>query len=238
MSDHPCTSSPDVAAYALGALEDSEAERFAAHLVGCSHCTEELSELQFVVNMLPSGVPAATASPALKARVMSVVNSEAELLRAAGPEADRPPAPASRRRWMARPVFGLGGALGVAAAAAAVVVIAAGSGGTSVHTTTGSSIVSTASVVLRQSGGRAELDVADMKPPAADHVYQVWLQRGGQAPRPTDALFAVNRQGDAAVVVPGSLKGVQHVYVTTEPSGGSPNGKPSGPPVISVTLST
>ena len=104
------------------------------------------------------------------------------------------------------------------------------------HTTTGQTVYRSASVVLHESGGRSELDVAGIPAPPADHVYQVWLQRGGHAPTPTDALFDVNHAGDAAVVVPGSLHGVEHVLVTAEPRGGSPNGVPSGPPVMSVAL--
>ena len=90
MSDSPCPQSAQVAAYALGALEDDEAVRFQGHLAGCSDCTREVAELQPVVDRLPEAVPPAIASPALKERVMSVVRSEAELLRAAGPQADRP----------------------------------------------------------------------------------------------------------------------------------------------------
>lgn len=238
MSESPCPHSPDVAAYALGALDDDEAERFRAHLPGCPRCTAELGELQGAVDLLPAAVPPAVASPALKERVMSVVRSEAELLRAAGPFADRPAATETRRRRPARrrPWFTVAGAVGFAAAGALVAVIAVGLGGTSVRTTTGTATPKTASVVLRQSGGRSELDVIDMPAPPADHVYQVWLERAHQAPTPTDALFGVNRAGDAAVAVPGSLQGVQRVLVTAEPSGGSPTGVPSGPPVLTVDV--
>ncbi len=236
MSEPRCLRSDDVAAYALGALPDDEAVSLREHLAGCTHCAEELAELRPVVDALPAAVPAAIASPALKGRVMSVVNGEAELLRAAGPSADRPLASEPRRRWRARPRFAWAGAVGLAAAAAVVAVIAVGSGGTSVHTTIGFG-PQTASVLLRQSGGRAELDVGHLPAPPAGHIYQVWLKRAHEAPIPTDALFGVNRSGDAAVAVPGDLHGVQRVLVTAEPLGGSPNGVPSGPPVLSVTVS-
>ena len=236
MSASSCPRCTDVAAYALGALEDDEAERFAAHLTECPGCAGELAELQLAVVLLPAAVPPAIAPPALKARVMAVVNSEAELLRAAGPQADRPPAAQSTRRWRRRPVFSLVGALGLAAAGALVAVIAIGSGGApAVRTIHGTSSVNTASVVLRESGGRSELDVVDMPAPSSNHVYQVWLQRAHQAPTPTDALFGVDRAGDASVEVPGNLRGVQRVLVTQEPAGGSPTGVPSSPPVLSVT---
>ncbi len=76
-----------------------------------------------------------------------------------------------------------------------------------------------------------------MPAPPADRIYQVWLERAHRAPIPTDALFGVNRAGDAAVAVPGNLHGVARVLVTAEPLGGSPNGVPSGPPVLSVAVS-
>jgi len=232
MTAPPCPQSNDVAAYALGALEADEVERFEAHLAECQRCTAELAEFQGVVDLLPAAVPPAIASPALKGRIMAVVNSEAELLRAAGPEADRPATePRRRRQW-----FAWVGAAGLAAAAAVVVVIALGSG-SSVSTSTGTSQFKTASVLLRQSGGRSELDVIDMPAPPSNHIYQVWLERADQPPTPTDALFGVNRAGDASVAVPGDLHGVQRVLVTAEPLGGSPTGTPSGPPVLSVTVS-
>jgi anti-sigma-K factor RskA len=237
MTEPTCSHTDDVAAYALGALPDDEAARLREHLAGCSRCAAELAELQPVVDRLPAAVPAAIASPALKGRVMSVVNSEAELLRAAGPSADRPPAPEPRRRRFALPSLAWAGAVGLAAAAAIVVVVAIGSGGTSVRISHGTTVFHSASVLLRQSGGHAELDVANMPPPPPDRIYQVWLEHGSAPPRPTDALFGVNRSGDASVAVPGDLHGVQHVLVTREPLGGSPNGKPSEAPVMSVTIS-
>ena len=233
MNETNCPHSDQVAPYALGALEDAEAEQFREHLAACSSCAVELAEFQAVVDLLPVAVPPAIASPALKERVMSVVRSEAELLRAAGPSADRPPAPERRRR---RPLIAWAGAVGLAAAAAVVVVLALGSGGASVRTINGRSAYRTASVLLRQSGGRSELDVIGMPAPPSNRIYQVWVERAHQAPTPTDALFGVNRAGDAAVVVPGSLQGVARVLVTAEPLGGSSTGVPSGPPVMTVDL--
>jgi hypothetical protein len=61
-----------------------------------------------------------------------------------------------------------------------------------------------------------------MPAPPAGRIYQVWLQKPGQDPAPTDALWSVNAQGDAEVAVPGSLEGVEAVLVTDEPEGGSP----------------
>jgi Anti-sigma-K factor rskA len=65
-------------------------------------------------------------------------------------------------------------------------------------------------------------------------VYQVWLLRG-KTPQPTDALFETRSDGSASVDVPGSMKGVDAVLVTSEPSGGSRT--PSRDPILSVVPS-
>ena len=87
---------------------------------------------------------------------------------------------------------------------------------------------------LRRVGARAELLVAGMPEPPIGEVYEVWLTRSSPAPQPTDALFTVNRSGNASVYIPGSLRGVRKVTVTSEPLGGSIH--PTTPPVLSVTL--
>ena len=42
----------DVAAYALGAMDDREASQFEDHLVGCATCTAELESMVSVVALL------------------------------------------------------------------------------------------------------------------------------------------------------------------------------------------
>ena len=46
----------------------------------------------------------------------------------------------------------------------------------------------------------------------------MWLDKGGTAPEPTDALFSTRSDGSASVDVPGSLDGVKRVMVTDEPT--------------------
>src|SRR5665213_1866518 len=95
-----CVQRVDAAAYALGALDEPEAYR--EHLATCTTCQQEVAELQAVVDTLPTTVPQARAPKALVDRVFARARAEAELLNAAGPEADRPP----RRpnRWRSRPM--------------------------------------------------------------------------------------------------------------------------------------
>jgi hypothetical protein len=60
-----------------------------------------------------------------------------------------------------------------------------------------------------------------MPAPPAGRVYQVWVQHGSAAPRPTRALFTVGPSGAATVEVRGRMEGVDAVLVTDEPKGGS-----------------
>ena len=91
-----------------------------------------------------------------------------------------------------------------------------------------------ATAVLRLADGHAVLDVSDLPQTAPNRVYEVWVKRGG-APQPTDALFTVTRSGAASVGVPGAIKGVRTVMVTSEPLGGST--VPTTQPVIVANIS-
>jgi hypothetical protein len=90
-----------------------------------------------------------------------------------------------------------------------------------------------AHATIRVTGDHAKLEVSGMRNPPSGHVYQVWVKRGAGAPEPTDALFTV-MHGHSHVDVPGSVKGVNLIMVTSEPSGGSV--VPSGKPVITAPV--
>ena len=77
-----------VGAYLLGALETGESERFEAHLAVCPRCRDDVADLRVAADALPVSVPLVAPPPALKGRIMAVVDSEAELLAATGPRAD------------------------------------------------------------------------------------------------------------------------------------------------------
>jgi anti-sigma-K factor RskA len=228
-----CPQIADASAYVLGALDEQETDRYRRHLATCAVCRREVAELRPAVDLLATTSPAVPAPPELHDRLMAVVNSEAELLKAAGHEADRPPA--RRSRWRPRPIAMLAGAAALAlGVAVGALVIDTGSGAGPTRQVQGVAPPG-ARAVLRQSGGRSELDVADLAPPPSGRIYQVWVQRGGQNPVATDALFDV-AHGHATVSVPGSLNGVRQVMVTAEPTGGNVTGVPSAQPIISVRL--
>jgi anti-sigma-K factor RskA len=220
----------DLAPWLLGALADGEREAFERHLAACGRCREEVAALRPAVEVLPLSAPPVAPPPELRDRIMRVVRSEAELLQAAGESADRP----ERRERRRRPV--LGSLRPALAAAAAAAVLAAGAvgyvignsgGGAGEHVVAAKVAFPTARASVRTKDGQASLQIANMPAPPRGRVYQVWLRRNGEMPRPTQALFVV-RSG--AVVIPGGLQGADQVMVTAEPPGGS--ALPTSQPVI------
>jgi anti-sigma-K factor RskA len=222
-----------LAAYLLGALPDGELEELQLHLADCDRCREEAVSLQVAVDVLAVAVPPVSPPAHLKARVLDVVRSEAELLSAAGGEADRPP---RRRRglrgWFPRPVI----TAGAAAAALAVGVLAGvaivggddgGGGQRTLAARVTDPVAASARASLVVDGTRAKLVVHRMPAPANGRVYQVWVQRTGTAPVPAGTTFML-RSGD--VTIPRPVHGGDQVLVTSEPAGGSPT--PTRPPIV------
>jgi hypothetical protein len=233
--DLDCEHRLDAGAYALHALEEAEARTFSEHLHACPGCREELTQLQSVADALAVGVPRSDAPPTLAARVMATVYSEAELLKAAGHDADRV-VPARRARRGLLPAFASALAL---AAGLLIGAFAINTGSGSHASTSASTEVIRAAVAvpgrrvtadLRKVGSHLQLVVEGMPAPPPGHIYEIWLEHGTAAPEPTDALFSVTKTGDGSVGVPGDLRGVSDVLVTAEPLGGSL--KPTRTPVI------
>lgn len=212
-----CTES--LGAYVLGALPDTESAQVELHLASCRECQAELEWLRVAADALPASVPQVEPPPALKDRVMAMVNADAQLLAAAGKSADRP---TRRRRLMAwrpssSPSWIPAAALAAAGAVALAVVLL--TGGSEQTRTIQAHLVGVpgarASVVLR--GTQAELVVRRLRAPAADHVEEIWVQHGSAPPRPagtfvvTSGSVQVNRP-----VSPGDV-----VLVTVEPGRGT-----------------
>jgi hypothetical protein len=221
-------------AWLLGALPEDEAEGFRVHLAACADCRADAESLRVAVDALPASAPPALPPPALKGRVMAIVEREASLLEAAGPEADRAKAPRRRRRF---PRFA-GLTLRPALALPLVLLLLVVGGGAALlgrEALDQDARVVVARVNPELDGTHAELEVdgdrgrlvsSRLPAPPAGRVYQVWVDRGGAAPEPTSALFSTRRDGSASVDIPGLLDGVLEVMVTDEPPGGS--SKPTG----------
>jgi len=244
-----CQHAETVAAYLLGALADTERRDFEQHLTGCAHCREDVASLRVVADALLVAVPPVSPPPALRERVMQTVRAEADVLSAAGAAADTPAPQRARRRHLR---LSFGRPLAVAGAAVALLLgVALGFGlgtATNDEQTKTQTVVQvrtvqatvtpetaprgTAVIVVRN--GVATLRVRGLPVPPPGKVYEVWLlRRGAAAPSPTDALFSVSTQGSGRVALP-SVRGVEQVLVTAEPSGGSQ--APTSQPFISATL--
>jgi anti-sigma-K factor RskA len=244
MSDHStnCEHRDDAGPWVLGALGEPDARAFEQHLTTCDDCSREVAELQVVADVLPMAAPQLLPPPDLKARLMATVNAEAELLRAAGPEADRPVvAPRARAGagWLAwlgrlRPLPAAAAATAILAVGVIVGVVAFnGSGGTT--TFTGSGPKGAAVALQVDDHHKGKLEFQHMPAPPTGRVYQVWLVTGRGNPRPTHALFSVSRDGQATIDIPESLKGTDQVLVSDEPPGGSP--APTGSVIAGAKLS-
>jgi anti-sigma-K factor RskA len=233
-----CDRTLDAGAYLLSAMPDDEYREFAQHLDTCESCRQEIQQLQIVVDTLPMAAPQLSPDPALRSRIMSVVESEAELLRASGPEADRVPAQAAgrKRRWSPnlslRPLTA--GALASALLAVGVVgglVLNGGSSTPSSHVYGAKVTAKGAFASLSVTGSHGSLKVVNLPSAPPGKVYQVWLQTADDPPVPTHTLFNVRKSdGSAIVPIEESVRDAQHVLVTPEPDGGSQ--RPTGPIVI------
>jgi anti-sigma-K factor RskA len=226
-------------AYVLGALGAEEAEAFETHLQGCAACRTEVEELAPAVAALPASVPPRRAPAELHDRIMADVRREAELLRAAGPEADRPAAGRDRARgrgrrfaWSARwavPAF-------VAAALAIGFVVGDLVSGPSAHTVelAATGAASSAHAHLTIKDGSATLAADHLPAPPKGRVYQVWLKPRDGKPVPTSSLFVPRADGTAEVAVPASAAEMDLVMVNTEPPGGSAT--PTTDPVLTAKM--
>jgi Anti-sigma-K factor rskA, C-terminal len=229
-----CEQTINTGAWVLGALDEHEAGSYEEHLRSCAQCRAQVALLRVPGDALTLATEQVPPPPELKDRIMRVVSAEAELLRAAGPEADLPPRRERRLRWSLRPL-----PTAALAAATLAVGVAGGvllSGGSSQPTRTIQAQVAMlgAHATIRIAGDHAKLEVSGMRNPPTGRVYQVWVKRGSGAPEPTDALFTVNVRGHGHIEVPGSVKGVSLIMVTSEPQGGSV--VPSGKPVITAPV--
>ena len=220
----------DLSAYALGALDEADAANLATHLADCDDCRRELAWMRVAVDTLPASVPQLEPPPELRARLMEIVTAEAEVLGAAGASADRPPLQFRRPRVLRRPRLAAGLCLAAAAVAAVALVLA--TQGTSTRTVSAEltgGLRGHASASLRLTGSRAQLVVAGLPAPPADHVDELWVQPPGRAPRPAGTF--VVRTG--AIDLASPVRSGDRVLVTVEPGAGT--SAPTSAPILSVS---
>ncbi len=241
MTEEDCAHASQASAWVLGTLSAQAAERFAEHLSTCESCPRLVARLREVVDALPDAIRQETPPAELRARIMSAVEAEADLFRAAE-ERDPRPDPVRARRWTPT-------RLRVGAIALSLLAVGALAGSTltpdkrggrrrpAVRTLTGSvtdaggAPRAQASVIERHDA--SQLVLTDIAPPPTGRVYQAWVIGRTSAPIPTGTLFSIPRSGDTKVSLP-SLANVERVIVTAEPPRGSRT--PTPPPVVVVLL--
>ena len=179
----------------------------------------EVARLQPVADALGLAVPPAEPPPSLKANVMAIVQREAELLAAAGPEADRPP-PArpqrERRRWFTRSRLALTALACVVAVGIGVAIGVGVSGGpgTVDHPVTGVQQWASVTGAVQQRGGAGVVELAHVPRLPDGQVYKVWLMRNGKPVG--DRAFTPDPDGEASVNLRGDLHGASAVAISRE----------------------
>ncbi len=229
---------PELAAYALDALEPDERRVVAEHLAGCDGCSERLRWMLPAVDVLPATVAPQAPPPELKGRIMDAVEREAALVAAPGgarhaAEGDRPWAGEARPRrspfsgLALRPVLaGLAVCLLVAAAVTGYVLRDDGGdtgGSEAVYTAKAERPSSPATGRLEVDGDAGMLHVANLPPTREGEVYQAWVQDKGTVGGSVHAssVFVVSEDGVGDVAIPRGLSAAARVMVTREPKGGS-----------------
>ena len=222
----------DVAAYALGALTEEETKRFEEHLKTCELCRTDLDGLMPVVHALPATAEPIEPPPALRKRIMKVVDADVRERE----KAARPPRESWWRSLNLRPLPALAAACLLLLVGVGVGLTVLGDDGGSSSDVAGQCIRSCDRVAMHLEDGHGTLKVEGMAQPPDGRVYQVWTQVYGEDPKPTDALFTVDKDGSASVDVPGDTGGIDQVLVTDEPRGGS--SAPTTAPYFSVRMSS
>jgi anti-sigma-K factor RskA len=230
----------DLAAYALGALPETEADALEAHLATCAACSERLRWLRPAVDLVPATVQQLEPPPELKLSLMETVRAEA------GEQATVAPAEGRLASWRARAresLFG-GGSLRPALAGLAVVCLVvvgvAGyqlggddGGGTTEYAALPTSPKVTAEGTVTVEDGKGLLVVDSMAAIPSDEVYQVWIQQDGEV-SPSE-IFVVNDIGHGSVAIPAVPADADRIMVTREPAGGSE--EPRTAPVLMAEMS-
>ncbi len=227
----------EIAAYSLGALDESETRELEHHLDSCESCRERLRWLRPAVDLLPASVEQLAPPERLRENLLATVRAEA----ATGAPAPSPaPGPSRRSWWEGLRAVAWRPATAMAVMIVLVVGVAAG------YLIRGDAEVSNdfvraegigpqaaqVSATLEHGSGATTLHVSEMPKLGRDEVYAVWVQRGGvMEPRNT---FVLGRDGSAEAAVPGPLEGATDLFVTAEPRPGSR--QPTTEPVLRAPL--
>ena len=240
MSPEACERWDDkLAGYAVGALSAEGAEALEVHVAGCRRCAARLRWIAPAVDALASTAEPETPSPALRNRVLETVYAEADGDRRRERQARRGARLAAARerlrRRLALPVL-RPALVGISV----VALLFAGVAGYAIRGGDGERTVAFENAAGAQAAV-AELSVRDddgtlrvtgLPELGVGEVYQAWVGTGDEV-QPS-SVFVLDRDGEAAVAIPGGLEGAEEVIVTQEPSGGSE--QPTGVALLRASL--
>lgn len=231
-----------VGAYALDALSPSEEVRFEDHLATCAACRQELGELLATAARLGEAV-AMTPAPEMRTRLMEAVRrtpQERPLLASIRPGGWRQQAP---RLLAAAAVLAVVASLGAffvererlqdvqsAQSALSSVLTAADAQDTTEEFDNGGRLRVVSSAALDQ----AVVLMADMPSPGDDRSYELWSV-GDDGPVSEGVVSAADLASPDLRLID-ALDAASTLAVTVEPAGGSPSGKPTTDPIVSVDL--
>ena len=226
-----------VAAYVLGAVTALEQERVESHLTRCAMCRDQERALREVAVLLPALVSEMAPPPALKTRLMGIVEAEA------GAAGARPRGP-RRGPPVARPMA-LGVVAAVAAAAALVALVVSGvglwrtwGGAPSVPVTQVAIAGTTTQPAIRGSlrsaagGGHLALDLHGLKPLPVGRVYELWLIRGHYRVVRSVGTFRPTRTGTARLTM--GSDNVAHYTLTCLTVERAPGARQPTQPLVAV----
>lgn len=226
-----------IAAYALGALDESERARVEELLAHSDEARDELRSFSEVTAALAVGVAGPEPSNGLRERILEQARAEPQVV-----------VPFERPARRSRPIVPL---LSLAAAAAVVLAIGLGAWGSSLNgklSDTREALAAQeqaaavladpeASAVALAAGsgrlvvgdeGRAVLVVDGLDPAPAGQTYQVWVIDGGSPPR-SAGLFRGGGGSNVVLVANGVSTG-SVVAVTRERAGGAE--QPTSDPLV------
>ena len=202
----------ELAAWALGALDDEEAEEFQRHLATCEKCRTDLNWLRPAIDTLPASVTQIAPPPRLRGRLLGTVRTEAR--RAKRSRSGGLPS------WMPIPRPALA-ALGAAALVGAGVAGYALRGGEDETVAVQASTAARgASAELVVEGNEGTLEAENLPKLRRDQVFQAWIQEQGESKPTPSTVFVAARDGSATALLDG-LEDAEAVMVTREPHGGS-----------------
>lgn len=242
-------------AYALGSLDEAEAQLVADHLRDCPSCQAELAAYQGVIGQLALPLPAVTPPADLKQQLLERIQPQsgfaappAPVPRPSPQKAHQPHQPRRRSRPTRQLAWVFATLLLIFGVSFATLffwlqsnrseqpaMLIEPQGMRAIALSSSETAPQASGFVIIGADGRNGALIVD-KFPTLDpaQTYQVWLERDGQYI--SSSLFTVDETGyrGTRLEAPDSLLSYSTLQITVEPLDGSP--QPSGAPIMHGSL--